>query len=264
MRYFKIFLLEFQEALENRSRSFVWFLISFINPLILLIYWLGYYGSQPLVNVEIYSSVTTYYFLLIIANALLISHVEEDIAYKDIELGELINYLLKPFPYILAKFFGEIPWRIIQGFFGIVVFLISYLLFRRFINLDFRLETLFISLLIAFFGYIISFIFKVVVGLSAFWLVEYSGFNQLIEVCVLIFAGNIMPIDLYPAFLKKIAYFLPFSYVTYFPVLAIQGKLTIDDLGNILLTQFIWIAVLIIFYKIIWRQGLKKFSGVGN
>ncbi|HVZ59032.1 MAG TPA: hypothetical protein VG935_04755, partial [Patescibacteria group bacterium] len=46
MRYFRIFLLHFQEAFEYRSRSFVYFLLSFINPLILLAYWWAVYHTK--------------------------------------------------------------------------------------------------------------------------------------------------------------------------------------------------------------------------
>lgn len=264
MRYFRIFLLRFQEAFEHRSRSFVWFLISLINPLILLVYWLGYYHNNPSINSSVYTSTTTYYFLLIIVNSLLVSHIEEDIAYDDIQLGELSNHLLKPFSYPLTKFFAEIPWRITQGSFGVVVFLISYLFFRQFINISITPPILFLTVIIGFFAYILSFIFKLIMGFSAFWLVEYSGFSQLVEVMILIFAGNIMPIDFYPNFVKQIAYILPFSYIIYFPVVALAGKLNLWQLGRVIFIQILWICVLIFLYRIIWKQGVKKFTGVGN
>lgn len=41
MRYVKIFLLHFQDALHSRARSLVWFPVAFIGPLLLLLFWQG-------------------------------------------------------------------------------------------------------------------------------------------------------------------------------------------------------------------------------
>src|SRR5689334_7180600 len=106
MRYFRIFLLHFQQAFALRSRSLVWFGISLFNPVTFLIFWTGAYNEKSTLfagwNL---SYVSTYYFLLVIASSLLIVHIEEDISYWDIQQGGLSRYLLKPFSYVKSKFF---------------------------------------------------------------------------------------------------------------------------------------------------------------
>jgi len=73
MRYVKLFLLGFQDMLSDRSRLLVWFLIGVISPLILLTFWRGTKGVAGWTPNEI----SSYYFLVIVAGALLISHHEE-------------------------------------------------------------------------------------------------------------------------------------------------------------------------------------------
>ena len=100
MKYVKIFLLHFQEATDERSRMFVWFLISLINPLVYLLFWRGAHTSLPeTTNQWQLSGFASYYVLLILAGSFLRVHIEEYIAYYDIELGYLANSLLKPVSY---------------------------------------------------------------------------------------------------------------------------------------------------------------------
>lgn len=83
-KYFKIFSLHWQDAFQSRSRSVVWFLLSLAGPLILLLFWRGAFQNTKTIGGWNFSSFVTYYFLLIIAGALLVSHIEEGVALDDI------------------------------------------------------------------------------------------------------------------------------------------------------------------------------------
>lgn len=263
MRNFHIFILNIQRTLEHRFSNFIWFLISLINPLVLLLYWLGFYRSSNAPTAQIQETIT-YYILLVIIGATLMVHIEGDVAYDDIQLGELSNYLLKPFSYLWWKFFLELPWRLIQGFFGLVVLILVKILFPQFIVLVITPEVVVITFFVSILAYILSFYFKMVVGLTALWLTDFSGFNQMVEVVILMFAGYIMPLNFYPAWLKQIALLLPFPYIIYYPVIALQGKLALSQLGFVIIPQIIWIIVFKLIFNLMWVNGIKKYSGVGN
>lgn len=115
-----------EHVLEFRSRSFVWFLVSLFNPLLMLLFWRGALQSN---NVGItLPAVTSYYFLLTVAGALLTSHVEEGVANIDIQEGKLSQYLIRPFSFFWLKFFEEFPYRFIQGLYAIAVCAIFFAL----------------------------------------------------------------------------------------------------------------------------------------
>lgn len=262
-RLAKIAKLYFEIALEYRSRSFVWFLISLVNPLILLIYWLGYFKSHPESDLSL-SAISTYYLLLIIAGALLMSHVEEEVGYEDIQLGYLSRYLVLPISYILLQALGEIPWRVIQGFFAAVIFALSTLFFNQYLNYSLSMEKILPAIFICLLAYLLSFIFKMAVGLSAFWLIEFHGLNELLGVIILLFAGYIMPLNYYPSQLQTVALNLPFAYMIYYPVTAMQGNLVSADLTRIILMQVFYIAFFYVLYRFLWKLGVKRFTGMGN
>ena len=103
-----------------------------------------------------------------------------------------------------------------------------------------------------------------IVGLLAFWFVEIGGLFNMMEVIIVVFAGLIMPISLMPQQIKNLANYLPFSYIVYYPIFAFLGKFAAPRLVEIVLTQLLWLLILITVYKVLWIKGIKKFTGVGN
>lgn len=265
MRFLNIFLLYFQHVLNFRGRIFVWFLNAFLNPLFLLLFWIGIYreGSGVLAGWSL-SDIASYYFLLVIAGSVILAHIEEDVAIRDIKDGELVKYLTKPISYFVMKFFNEMPWRIIQGSFGLIVFIIVFLMFRNFISIPDSIPEFVLALIVTSIAILISFTFKMIIGITAFWLTDFWGFQQVVEVIILIFGGFIMPVHLFPEWLSNLSFLTPFPYMIYYPILSFQGKMSNPEMLQTIFIQIIWILFLVIIYKMMWRKGIKKFTGVGN
>lgn len=242
----------------------MWLILSVINPLLLLIFWTGVSqsGAGSLAGWSL-SSITTYYLLLIFASSFLITHRETDIAVLDIQEGGLVSYLLKPFSYFLLHFFGELGWRVMQGSFAVIIFLILSVLLNHTITSATPLSFL-LSFCIIVLGYVISFTLKFLLGLSAFWVIDFRGIQQIGDVLLLILAGFIMPISLFPPLLEHIALLTPFPYMVYFPVISLQGELFPFQQIQVITVQLVWLSILFLVYKVMWRSGIKKFTGVGQ
>lgn len=265
MRYVRILLLHFEQAFEYRSRNLVWFLIELINPLLYLLFWRGAMQSNhTLLSGLTFTDIASYYFLLIFAGAVLIVHIEEDVALLDIKEGGLVKYLTRPFSYFWLKFFEEIPWRIIQGFFGIIILLFFISFYGNIIKLVNDPQTIIFVICIGILAYLLSFVFKMVVGLSAFWIIDYSGLQQLLTVIFLVFAGYVIPIQFFHPVLQSISNILPFAYMIYYPVLALQGKLVGIEAVKILFIQSIWLLALSAIYNRMWKKGVRMFTGIGQ
>jgi ABC-2 type transport system permease protein len=266
MRYVKIFLIGCQDVLVNRGVSFVWFIISLLNPLILLFYWMGSLKGQHIgPSGWEYSSVVSYYLLLIVASAMLESHIEDTVARIDIQEGGLTKYLLKPFPYVTLRFLNDLPWRYIQGFFGIVILLV--------LRFGFKLDILRIAenpfilalaLCVSVFGFVISFLFKMLLGMTAFWTTDYRGISEMTGVLMLLLGGFVVPLTFFPHWLLVIANSFPFAYVIYYPIVAFQGQLPMGEILRVLGIQALWIIMLYVLYKIMWRNGVRKYTALGQ
>ncbi len=261
MRYVRLFSLFFQHVSEQRARTFVWFILSIYSPVIMILFWRGAATTASGWNA---STITSYYLLLVVAGAMLMSHIEDDVARIDIQEGGLSAYLLKPFSYYWIKFCGELPWRAFQGIFGVVSFTIILLFFHVKVSIDFNSFSLLGALLMALFAYMISFTYKMILGMLAFWFTDISGVYQLSEMLIFIFAGYIVPLRLYPDVFSHIGYMLPFSYIVYFPIAALQGTLSQIDMVKIFSIQIGWIIGLYFLYSWMWKKGIKVYTGVGQ
>lgn len=265
LRYVRIFLLNLEQALEHRGRSFVWFLIAFFNSLFYFVFWHGAFKTGSVVDTSITaSSIASYYFLLVIAGAFLVVHIEEDVAYWDIQQGGLSRYLTKPFSYYWSKFIEEIPWRIVQGVFGVLAFVLLSNLFGQLVILEQRPLFILATFLLFLMAYLISFTYKMIIGVSTFWFTDYHGFHQMTTVLLFIFAGFVIPVEFLPGLLKQIALALPFPYMIYYPIRAMQGLLDSSILAQTFAVQIAWFIGLLLVYRVLWHRGVREFTGVGQ
>ncbi len=258
-----IFLLYAQHALEYKSRSLVWFLLVFIDAGVYLLYWRGVLTDPQTGSIWSLSQAVSYYLLLLVAGSFLEVHIEEEVAFEDIQYGRLSQYLLRPFPYAGFKFFQELPWRIIQGGFGLLTLVVISRFFSQFRIVSTPQEILPV-LFIAANAYLLCFIYKMIVGSVSFWTTDYTGMQNIQTIVFLIFSGVLIPLHLLPDAILQFALAQPIAYMMYYPVVAAQGSLTPDGMWRVVVTQWAWILVLAVLFKVVWTRGLRAFTAVGQ
>ena len=246
------------------TRSLVWLLIPLINGGFFMLFWHAAFTKNKYVLPGWDATNTmVYYLLLIIFSALINSHIEEKIE-LDIRQGDIVQYLLKPYPYYLAMFITELPYRIIQGGLALLIYIgiASFYPALWLHSLDIvRGILVFFIIIIAM---ILSQTFKVILGLIAFWTKDNKGISDTVTVLIIFFTGMNIPIVFMPHWLQQIAFSLPFSYLIYFPIIGMQGKLTVSESLHVIGIQLAWLTLFVIMYKILLQQGLKKFTAVGQ
>lgn len=248
--------LYFERTIEYRLRSLIWILIPITNNITLILFWAGSGNSS--------SSVSSYYVLMTIVGLITVSHTEYEVAEVDIKQGGLVNYLTKPISYFTIQLISEIPYRVLHGVYALLI-LGGFIVFIPGLVTS-TLNPLYIPLIIIIFvlGYLISYSFKMAMAFSAFWFKDTMGFFELMTIAIIIFSGGIMPIPWYPRFLQTICKILPFSYFGYYPVIALQGALSFFSLMRLILIQGVWFCSLYLLQSYLWKQGMKKFSAVGQ
>lgn len=262
MRFIHIARFYFLDALTDVGRSFVWFALAIINPLMVLMYYYGAHSSGGFTfQSYTFPEMTAYYIGAVIVTSLLVVHVEEVIAFHDIALGNLSGHLLRPIPYFVTRFLSELPFRIIQGGFGIIVFVVAAIFYPQ-IVFGMSLETICMGIIGSLFGYGISFFFKMTAGFCTFWLTDYRGMEQLVDVFFLMSAGLIVPLSSLPFALGNIFVYLPLSGVVYYPLQLFLGKYSWDQALLIYLLQAVWMVFFYFTAKILWHKGLKIYDPI--
>jgi ABC-2 type transport system permease protein len=265
MRIVTISKTIWHDVFYNPSQTVVWFLFALVNPLANLFFWRGAYGSSQVgLNGWTSGEIMTYFLFLILGGGVLLSQIEWDVAYQDIFNGRLSFLVLRPFPYILYKLLLELPWKASQAFFGLL-FISFYIvvLHGQFVIIQQPVDIA-IAIVIAVLGYLLSFVFKMILGLTALWLVEFTGLQQMLEVTIIVCAGFVMPLILFPELLRSVLLHLPFAFMIYYPIISWIGKLTMPELLLVILYQCFYLSLFSIVLAFLWKRGLRKFTGVGN
>jgi ABC-2 type transport system permease protein len=112
-------------------------------------------------------------------------------------------------------------------------------------------------------GYFIKLFFSILIGFIAFWTTEIQGIYFFLNILKKFLAGAYFPVALMPIILYKISTMFPFIYTLYFPAQLYLGKISTSEGLKGLGIEIIWLLILYILIKIVWRLGRKKYEGVG-
>ncbi len=263
-RLIRMFFLHFQHALNFRARSFVWFLISFINPLVLLLFWQGVLTNNAVLHGWTLDSMRSYYLLLIAAQSVLMVHIEEEIGVQDIRMGELSKFLVKPVSYFYMKLYQELPHRLMNGGYSIIAISVLFVAFRMPLIVTHDLSSILLAIAIIICAFLVSFLFKAVLAFCAFWILNVDSVMETNDVLAFALSGLIIPLDLFPQSMQTIASFTPYPYILYYPITAVLGMQTHEQLAHTVLVQLGYIAVLAVLYRVMWHHGVRKFTGMGQ
>ena len=187
---------------------------------------------------------------------------EQNVA-RDIHQGTLSNLLVKPqsyIRYVMAVATGRITIAfLIVLVQGAIVF--SFFRNTLIFSLDLPTILLLISMLIA--TYFINLFLSIIIGFIAFWTTEINGIYYSLKVFSKFMSGTFFPISLLPVFFMKISFFLPFVYTIYIPVQLYLGKISFAEGLRGLAIEILWLVVLYVIIKIVWRFGLRRYESVG-
>lgn len=263
-KIYAIFFIHFQRVTEHRSRSIVWVLSSIFNPLLLLLVWSGAtFSSSVFQSAWNTNTRNTYYLFMLCIATLVISHIEEGVAFKDIKEGGMVNYLLKPFPFYIHKFLQEIGYRLFQASITVAIIFVLIILGVP-ITISHNPVIILSTGIMICAAVAISFTYKMALGTIAFWIEDCWGIYQLVETIWVVAAGFTMPLYLYPETLKNIILLTPFPYMIYYPVLALQGLLSYTQILTTFCIQLLWIVIMGVGYRVMFRNGIYKFTAVGQ
>jgi len=190
-------------------------------------------------------------------------HVQGEVAFEDIQKGNMVRYLTRPLSYFKFKFFEELPWRVIQGVFGAGIMALVLLVYKD-IPLVSGAGRILLSACIVLAGYVLCFIYKMMVGLIGFWFTDAFGFLNVEAITFLLLSGFVIPLHLLPVGVQGILLDQPLAYMIYYPIMAVSGLLDTSALVTVLSYQFMWLVLFLVAYKFLWSAGIKRFTGVGQ
>jgi ABC-2 type transport system permease protein len=109
-----------------------------------------------------------------------------------------------------------------------------------------------------FFAAALGVAYRFLYNIIAFWVVEARAAGGFAQVIALFFGGSYVPVVFFPVWLRAINAFLPFSPMFNVPAQVFAGALTGGTLMLALLSQVIWVVILIVLARAVTARALTR------
>lgn len=225
--------------------------------------WKAVLSTKGSINGLSFQNMLTYYAITAILSMFVSDDMHGTVRYL-IGSGDLSTMLLKPVNYYFYAFFEKIGSKIISIFMEVIPMSVIFILIFH-INLAPK------NIIWAVFSIALSFVLVYLVnfciGMTAFWFVNNWGIHMAAEVISNICSGILIPLMFFPPVIQKILFILPFQFMYYIPTQVILGSYKLAGFsmqpGEIVLVQLFYVALIWLLSNVMWRAGLKKYTGVG-
>ena len=198
-----------------------------------------------------------YHAWILIIGLLVTSYTSMNLA-EDIRMGKISTYLIYPFnfwEFHTASFIGFQTLQILvcsiflifMTSFGLLEIPSFYFLIHGFIY----------CLFAGFFWFFIQYFF----GILAFWLEETWMLRVSFLLISAFLSGSYFPLEVYPDWLVNVLTYTPFPYMGYFPVKIFMGE--IQNLSPLYFTVGAWMLIVSTIVYLLWRKGLRMYTGAG-
>jgi ABC-2 type transport system permease protein len=262
-KYIAVIKTEWQRQLTYRTNQFTFRIGNIFEILVQILIWTAIFQKTSLVGGYNHREMITYIVIGWLLSFLMENFGFEDIISNHIQKGELSNFVSKPIDYINYLIFLSIG----RASFTLGVAFIFNLLLLFFLRSNFIVsKNIFMWLILlamVLAGYFIKLFLSILIGFISFWTVDNSGIFYSINTLAKFLSGNYFPINILPAAFLNFSLALPFVYTFYFPAQLYLGKISIRQGVIGLGLEIVWLAILYIAVKIVWKLGLKKFESVG-
>lgn len=265
-KYATVMSLGWQDSMTYRFNALVWILFAVLPSLTLMMVWLAAYrsGGQSEIGGYNLPQMMTYY-LFVTALAVIITPNPEWEMAQLIRDGKITPFIVRPIGFFGHKVAQETSYQIIKSMMFLPAFAVLLWLFRDFIDLPpfslLRAAFFFIAVLLA---YALLLQIKFLLGISAFWLAEVGGLMEIAHMSLGLFGGQLLPLQILPAWLQTLAGVLPFSLLFSFPMEILLDRATTETILSGFARQAAWLVVFSLIVRLAWRKGLLAYEGYGG
>lgn len=171
--------------------------------------------------------------------------------------GDVATDLQRPLDfqlYWLAQDLGRAGYHAL--FRGVPPFLVGALVFDVLVPGDPVVWLAFTASLVL--AVVVSFAFRFLFNLAAFWLLDYRGAGVLAMVVSTFFSGQIVPLAFFPDWLETLAWALPFAAMVQAPIEVWLGHAQGAELVGLLGLQALWAAILLGAGRAVLAAGMRK------
>ena len=253
----------FAEAVAYRAEFVVW-MLSTTLPLVNLALWSAVAREAPNGTFGRYtqSDFVAYFLATLIIRTVTGSWVVWEMN-QEIRMGTLSMRLLRPIhPFIAyaTQHLAAIPLR------ALIALPVAVILLLTVGGSHVVHDPLLIALLpLSIAGaWLITFVAMLAMGTLGLFMERSTAVFEVWLGLFAVLGGYLVPLDLMPGWLTRIASWLPFRYMLGAPAELLSGKADRATALHDLAVQYGYVAFLIVLAALVWRAGVKRFEAFGG
>ena len=250
----------FVSAVAYRAEFLIW-MFSTNMPLVMLAIWSAVAREGPIAGYS-QKGFTAYYLATLLVRLLTGSWVVWELT-MEIRQGTLALRLLRPLHPLIAYSAENLAAVPLRGLIAIPL-VIVLLVFAGGTALthDLRLWLIFLPAMLG--AWLLTFLVMALIGtLSLYVESAVSLFEAWLGLSAVL-SGYLVPIDLFPAALARVANVLPFRFLLSFPVEVVLGRLHPTQALVLLAAQWGYVSVALCAVILVWRAGMRRFGAYGG
>lgn len=257
-----VFGIFVQESIAYRASALIWIMTDLVMAVTMPLVWAtaGAAAKGPIGGFTT-SDFVLYYLCMLFMGCFITSHIMWELA-TEIKEGIFSTNLVRPVSFFAYTFLRNLSWRVIRVSIFAPIFVLLLWLYRGYLT-DVQVYLGWEFWLSVILGHLVSFCFVYMLAMLALYVQEVYSIFELYYVPMLFLSGQLFPVSVLPDWAQVLAKFFPFYFTTGAPTEILIGRLTGGRIGETLMIQCGWIVFSIIGAKMLWRNGLKHYTGVG-
>lgn len=266
MSWFRaIYSMEFRRIFSYRVDFWISFLGSVAGEIAVAYFlWDAIYKKNQAAEIAGYSfTMMILYYVFAAFGGRIIRGNERMIVATDIYDGGLTKYLMYPISYVLVNFAQALAYNtltLVQFALGIAA---MFLLFGKPAELNLEVSNFIMGISTCLVASCFYFVLYVTIDYIAFWADTVWSLSVMYRFVAQFLSGIYVPIEMFPASFVKLVYFTPFPYIGAEPIKMFLGRSSWQQWVYVNTMIVLWIVPAMFALHIVWKRGLKTYTGVG-
>lgn len=212
-----------------------------------------------------FQDMVAYYLLTMVGRAFSsMPGLSSSIALK-VRDGEIKKFLVQPVDLISFLFWSRVAHKLAYYTVATLPFALVFFLCRDYFTSGWPAPEVMVAFVCSLvLSFALGFYLETCIGLVGFWMLEVSSLLFVYMLFQFFLSGHMFPLDILPEPFATIVSYLPIKYLAYFPAAVFLGKITGTALAIDLAMLFGWTMFFFGLSRLLYRAGLKRYSGFGG
>lgn len=265
--YWPFVLNQIKSNFVYKGRFYLAVLRKFLGMFIYYYLWIAIYASSASEQLGGFTKteMILYVFMSYTISDIVMVSISSEIG-NDVIDGNVAMHLIKPINYrmqLIFKSFGIMIYRVVVPSLFIWIGLEVYKVTRLGVAVS-SPATIGMSLFSIFLSFLIYVLFDYCFGMLAFLTTYMFGMNIIKNAVLSFLTGKLIPISFFPEMVQKFFSFLPFTAMTYVPVMIYLGKYSGAEALWQIGKQAVWVAALYLLGTFLWKKIEKRIVILGG